>query len=78
LQPEPGENDPAAAARSAAAATITRVLEQVGILHPARIDYEAGADGAVLVRVIIEEDVSELLCTLTGEGDLISARLIEL
>jgi len=77
LQPEPGETDQATA-RSAAAATITRVLEQVGILRPARIDYEAGEAGTVLVRVVIEQDVSKPLCTLTGEGDLISARLIEL
>jgi hypothetical protein len=78
LQPETGENDEVAAARSAAAETITRVLEQVGVLHPARIDFDEGADGAVRVRVVIEEDVSELLCTLTSDGDLISARLIEL
>ena len=78
MRPEPGENDPAVGAPVAAAETKTPVLEQVGVLRPAQIDFEAGADGGVLVRVVIEQGVSELLCTMTSDGDLTSARLIEL
>ena len=78
MAPEPSEIDPAVATRSAAAATITRILEEVGVFNPVRVDFEAGEDGGLSALVVIEQDVCELHCSLTREGDLISARLIEL
>lgn len=61
----------------AVAATIARVLEQIGVGQPVRIDVRAGEGGEILARVILEQDVSELHCTLSAEGDLIAARLVE-
>lgn len=46
-------------------------------MRPVRVDFEDGEGGAVLVHIVIEQGVSELLCTLSAEGDLTSARLIE-
>lgn len=61
-----------------AAATIASVLDQVATLKAESVTIEQCDGGGSLAHVRVAGGGHEILCELNADGDLLSARVIEL
>lgn len=61
-----------------ASASISKMLEHVTTMRAASVDIRSrGTDGS-LAHVAIEGGGHEIICEVNADGDLVSARVIEL
>lgn len=62
----------------AAASTIASVLDQMATMRAESVTFEPRGPAGSVAHVRVAGGTHEILCELNAEGDLLSARVIEL